>query len=402
MPRIGRVLVNTVWAEHAHTTALEVVGASSGARDQRFTLAQRPVLDGQRIEVGEPEPPRADELAALEAVEGADAVTPDPAVGLTWVRWHEVPDFWASGPRDRHYTFDAETGVIAFGDGAAGMIPPSGVQNIRAASYRSGGGTAGNVAAGALTQLQTTVAAVESVTNHEPAVGGASIEPETALLDRAAHTLRHGGRAVAAEDFTDLAFESSRAVARAATLTPAFSPIAQHDGPHTGPGELQRDGQVLVVIVPVGVQPGAAPSVDLCAEVEDYLRARCAPDARVTVTGPSWIAADIEIHVAARSLDRNEALLAAVRGAIAQLLDPLTGGDGTGWQLGRRPRASDLVAHLAGLADLDHVSSVSVTCEAPFDTPEPLLEIDPLHVHDRLLVYARSINAVASQPQAVL
>jgi len=278
------------------------------------------------------------------------------------------------------------------------MIPPIGVQNVRAAEYRAGGGTAGNVAVGAIAQLKTTVSVVERTTNHEAAIGGAPIEPEAAMLDRAARTLRHGGRAVTAQDFADLALESSLAVARAVTLTPAFSPISQGSGPSTAPSDLRRDGEVIVVIVPAAVQPGMAPSVDLCAEVEDYLRARCAPGAQVTVTGPSWVAADIEIHVAAASIERSDGVLAAVRAAIAQLLDPLTGGDGRGWDFGRRPRASDIVASLAAIADIDHVSEISVTCGVPFDNDNPQQEgPDTLSVFNRLLVYARSITVTASQ-----
>ncbi len=403
MPQVGRVLVNTVWASNARTSTLEVIGSSNGARDQRFTLAQRPVLDGQRIEVGEPEPPPAAELTALRAEEGDDVLTPDPVAGVTWVRWHEVPDFFASAPRDRHYTFDAETGEVAFGDGAAGMIPPTGVQNIRAASYRAGGGTAGNVAAGALNQLQTTVALVDSVTNTEPAVGGAAIEPEAALLDRAARTVRHGGRAVAAQDFKDLALELSRAVARAVALTPSFSPISEANGPIVGPADLGRDGQVIVVIVPSQVQPGALPSSDLCAEVEDYLRARCAPDARVMVIGPSWVATDLSIRVAATSLEHTDAVIAAVREAVIRLLDPLTGGDGgAGWDFGRCPRASDFLARLAAIPDIDHVSSITVTCDPPFKDTDPATEllVDELSLYPRLLAYARTITVTAS-PQGV-
>ena len=403
MPQVGRVLVNTVWASNARTSTLEVIGSSNGARDQRFTLAQRSVLDGQRIEVGEPEPPPAAELAALQAEEGDDVLTPDPVAGVTWVRWHEVPDFFASAPRDRHYTFDAETGEVAFGDGAAGMIPPTGVQNIRAPSYRAGGGAAGNVAAGALNQLQTTVALVDSVTNTEPAVGGTAIEPEAALLDRAARTVRHGGRAVAAQDFKDLALESSRAVARAVALTPSFSPISEANGPIVGPADLGRDGQVIVVIVPSQVQPGASPSSDLCAVVEDYLRARCAPDARVMVIGPSWVATDLSIRVAATSLERTDAVIAAVREAVIRLLDPLTGGDGgAGWDFGRCPRASDFLARLAAIPDIDHVSSITVTCDPPFKDTDPATEllVDELSLYPRLLAYARTITVTAS-PQGV-
>lgn len=402
MPHVGRVLLNTVWAANARTNALEVIGSSNGARDQRFTLALRPVLDGQRIEVGEPESPPADELAAAQAAEGDGVVTPDPRAGVTWVRWHEVPDFFASGPRDRHYTFDAETGAVTFGDGAAGMIPPIGVQNIRAASYRSGGGTAGNVRAGAINQLLTTVALVDSVTNTEPAVGGAGIEPEAALLDRAARTVRHGGRAVTAQDFSDLALESSRAVARAVTLTPAFSPISQAEGPLVGPTDLARDGQVIVVIVPAEVQPGASPTSDLCAEVEDYLRARSGSDARVMVIGPSWVATDVVIQIAAVSLEHTDAAIGRVREAVIGLLDPLTGGDrGTGWDFGRCPRASDFVARLAAIPEIDHVSSIAVSCDPAFKDTDPAAElfIDELSLYPRLLAYARTIIVTAAQPQ---
>ena len=216
--------------------------------------------------------------------------------------------------------------------------------------------------------------------------------------------MRHGGRAVTAQDFSDLALESSRAVARAVTLTPSFSPISQANGPLTGPADLGRDGQVIVVIVPSQVQVRASPSSDLCAEVEDYLRARCAPDARVTVIGPSWVATDVAIQMVATSLDRTDSVIAAVRSAVIGLLDPLTGGDrGTGWDFGRCPRASDFVARLADVPDIDHVSSITVTCDPAFKDLDPATEltIDELSLFPRLLAYARTVTVNGSSPQVV-
>lgn len=406
MPRLGRIATNTVWAAHAHTIVGEVLGVSNGARDQVFTLAQRPVLEGQRIEVGEPEPPPPAELARLEAEGGAGAVTVEEAANrpaVYWVRWQRVPDFWASGPRDRHYTFDAAAGRVTFGDGTRGMIPPRGQQNVRAAWYRAGGGAAGNVAPGALAQLKTTVPVVSGATNLEPAAGGAAIESVPAMMDRASRALRHGGRAVTAEDYADLALEASTAVARAVALTPSFVPIDQGVAPDTRPEALQRDGRVIVVIVPTTLQPGGAPTTDVLAEVEDYLRARCAPGARVDVTGPSWVAADITVHLAARSLDESGPVLARAREAIARLLDPIAGGDGRGWPFGRRPRESDVLACLDGIPGLDHASYVDVRCEAPFDQDDLApgaeeISVDELSLYNRLLVYARTIAVTYPQP----
>lgn len=398
VPQLGRIATNTVWASHAQTTTREVLGSSSGARGQVFQLSQLPVLEGQQLEIGEPEPPVGLELSELQADDGNDAVTPEGAI--YWVRWHAVADFWASGPRDRHYTFDATTGTVTFGDGVSGLVPPIGTSNVRA-SYRSGGGPTGNVAAGAISQLKTTVATVDSAVNHAPAVGGAPIEPASDMMSRASRMLRHRQRAITAHDFADLALESSRAVARAVTLTPSFSPIDWQDLSHTH--EINRDGQVIVVIVPAAAQPGQSPSLDLLAQVAAYLQARCTPGVQLQVIGPTWITTDIEVHVASTTIENSDATLAAVRDAITRFLDPVTGGDeGRGWPFGRRPHASDLLARTSAVPGVDHVSQIAVRCP-PFDNDEfagQTPSIDLLSLAPRLLFYARGI-AVTATPREV-
>ena len=394
VPQLGRIATNTVWASHAHTTTGETLGSSTGDRGQVFQISQLPVLEGQQIEIGEPEPPVVPELSRLQADEGDGAVTRDGAI--YWVRWHAVADFWASGPRDRHYTVDAATGIVTFGDGVSGLIPPTGTSNVRA-SYRSGGGTGGNVAAGAISQLKTTVATVDSATNPAPAIGGAPIEPASDMMSRASRTLRHGYRAVTAQDFADLALESSRAVARAVTLTPSFSPFDWQDLRHTH--ELNRDGQVLVAIVPVAPQPGRSPSLDLLAQVAAYLQARCMPGVKLQVIGPSWIATGIEVHVASTTIENSDATLAAVRDAIVRFLDPVTGGDdGRGWPFGRRPRASDLLACISAVPGVEHVSQIAIRCP-PFDNDDfggQTPGMDLLSLSPRLLFYADDVTVTAT------
>ena len=83
-----------------------------------------------------------------------------------------VDHFNLSGPGDRHYVTDRVKGVVLFGDGARGLIPPSGKDNIRAPFYRSGGGKTGNRAAGVITELKTTIPFVDAVVNHQPSSGG--------------------------------------------------------------------------------------------------------------------------------------------------------------------------------------------------------------------------------------
>ena len=218
-PRVRRMLLNTTMAAQTVTIRNEILGSSDGSGEQKFRPARTPVLLGQRLEVRETEMPSAAELEVITREEGADAITLMPdAAGRPreiWVRWHEVPDFYGSGPRDRHYVLDHLTGEVRTGDGLHGLIPPVGRGNLRLARYQTGGGNAGNTPAGTIVQLKTTVPYVDKVTNTEAAAGGADAETLDSLLVRAPRTLRHGNRAVTVEDYEDLAMLASPEVARA-------------------------------------------------------------------------------------------------------------------------------------------------------------------------------------------
>ncbi|HXV56458.1 MAG TPA: hypothetical protein VD704_01185 [Gaiellaceae bacterium] len=52
--------------------------------------------------------------------------------------WTEVEDLALSGPEDRHFTLDRETGRVRFGDGTHGRRPEPGGQVT--ATYRRGAG----------------------------------------------------------------------------------------------------------------------------------------------------------------------------------------------------------------------------------------------------------------------
>src|SRR5215472_15208795 len=91
------ILPHTVMALHATTLRDETLGNSNGTAHQSFRLLRTPELPGQRLVVDESHPRRdSDKL---------------------WVEWKAVDHFLHSGPHDRHYTIDRQTGEIVFGDG---------------------------------------------------------------------------------------------------------------------------------------------------------------------------------------------------------------------------------------------------------------------------------------------
>jgi predicted phage baseplate assembly protein len=146
-PEIDFIRANVVAASNLSTVRSEVVGTSDGRAGQVLRLRRRPVAAGTLVvEVDEPE----------ERERG----------------WKAVGDLLASGPTDRHFVLNANTGELRFGDGRHGRIPLADAE-IVAVTYRYGGGAGGNVSEGQVSTLITSVAGVESVSNPRPAVGGA-------------------------------------------------------------------------------------------------------------------------------------------------------------------------------------------------------------------------------------
>jgi len=368
-PRLKLVLLNAVTAEQSVTIRDEVLGSSDGTPNQRFTTANRPILPGTLdLRVREPDhPPKAerDEIEALLAPGSIVVTQGESNASGVWVRWIQVKDFYASGPRDRHFVLDYMSGSIIFGDGAFGMVPPQGAGNVRLIAYRTGGGAAGNCAAGTIAQLKTTVPYVAAVTNPWPARGGFDLETIERLRERAPKSIRHGDRAVTLEDFEDLAFEASPEIARAKCVPVADlssgGKAAELDaqGHKSEPG--YRPGSVSVIVVPHGTEAMPLPNLVLRDRVQAYLDERRLPVIDLHVVGPEYLVFDVEMEIVLTSLDMAPSMHARIEHTIRRFLHPLSGGfDGSGWDFGRMPYRSDLIRLISEVQGVDHVGSAEI------------------------------------------
>jgi Baseplate J-like protein len=394
-PQLRRVLLNTTWAAQVTTMQNEILGSGNGDPGQAFAAAQTPVQPGQQVIVREPQRPVPAEEQALADLEGADAVTvildADGQTEEIWVRWHAVPDFYQSGPRDRHYTMDPLAGQLRFGDGSYGMIPPIGQSNIRI-TYQAGGGEHGNRASAAIVELKSSVPYVDGVTNNQPAQGGADTEPIDRLKARGPRVLRHRDRAVAAQDLEDLAAAASADVAAAAAIVPIFNPYSLWLDPQapvpTPDHALVEAGRMGVIIVPndaASARP--TPSLVLLRQVQEYLQERCSPTADLWVAGPEWIAVAVEATLVVIAIEAADPAGDQARTALARYLHPLTGGPaGQGWPFGLRPHASELSALLEAVEGVDHVRSLTVSYQP--ETADPQRELALERILQRSLIEA--------------
>lgn len=358
-PVLRHVLLNTTLAMQAVTLENEILGSGNGSPNQVFYSARTPILDKLILEVREPQIPAGAELARIARDEGNDAIEgfKDGQTGEDiWVRWHEVDDFLESDHSDRHFMVERLSGEIRFGNGLKGMLPPSGANNIRLRSYKTGGGTVGNKPINSIAQLRSSLPMIASVVNPEAAYGGLDIEGWDSVYFRGSRKLRHRGLAITAEDYQDIAKNGSPEVARAKCYPLRDLELASTNS--------IMPGVVSLVIVPNSTQPAPRPTLDLLRRTWKYIDPLRVQGTTLIVLGPEYV----RINVAAVIVPSNEAgesdIAMDCRDWLDVFLHPLTGGArARGWDFGAIPHQSDLFALLESVPGLEYVRSLQIDYE---------------------------------------
>jgi predicted phage baseplate assembly protein len=336
-PTLAGLAWNAVPAAHAAATAAEEVLAerSQGWAEERFRLAQRPVVPG----------------STRLTVQAGGTLDHD---------WRECADLDRSGPWDAEYALDAAAGELAFGDGRRGRVLPAGA--TLALRYRVGGGAAGNLAAGWLDRVVDTAAnrallpgwpaPADAIRIAQPiaAFGGAEADSERDAAARAVLALEQPDKAVTAGDLARLALATPGAPVARAWAIPEFHPSLP---------QVRAAGCVGLVIVSDGPGPAPAASPPLLAAVAAWLAPRRLVTTELSVIAACYrtVAVEAVLHPAPDA-DVAGALTAA-RAALDSFLHPLAGGpDGAGWPAGRAVYRAEIEALLAGIAGIAAVTAV--------------------------------------------
>ena len=172
---------------------------SDGSSSQIFALFNSPVVDGS---------------VTVYVDEGQG---PQP-----WSYFPRIVDAFAN---DQAYTLSTDAnGVVSviFGDNITGQIPTSG--SPVTADYMIGGGSVGNVAANTLTQLQSGVSTIVSVTNPSAASGGADMETNDHIRIHAPLSITAINRAVTLDDFAALTLNIP-SIAKAAAQATSYNAV---------------------------------------------------------------------------------------------------------------------------------------------------------------------------------
>jgi len=328
-PQVACVLTNTIGATQAITFTGEVLGGSNGTPNQTFQVTNTPVVVLDT-------PLRVTNSDGTTATVISLQLTIDEGQGF--MTWQEVDDLFSSGPDDPVFVIDHNSGQIFVGSGEHGRIPVANLANpngsIVAQQYKAGGGSQGNVAPGAISQIQTNVPSISSVTNVQPATGGTDEESLANAQQRAGMALQSNNRAVTAQDYEYLATQAPGGnVARALAL-PLFHPNFPLG---------QVPGVVTVVVVPNSPAPNPTPNQTTLQAVCQYLDAHRLLTSELYVVGPVYRIIQIQVQIVVAAGSDLATVKNAVNAALANFFAPLQGGtDGTGWPFGGTIYYSDV------------------------------------------------------------
>lgn len=252
----------TVTATQGITVSGEIVGESNGTVNQSFELSQSSVING-----------------SISVVVGGSNYTQVPY----------LIDYNGYDPVFSTYTNGDGVTFIVFGDGISGRIPPNTAQIV--ATYRVGGGAAGNVAVNTLKYITNFSASGLTVLNKYisasipgSASGGADQESTDSIRISAPASIKTLNRAVSLADYASLVVQVA-GVAKATAIADVYTSVTVFFAPY-GDSGVQIDG----------VTPSTVFNT-LKAAVSSYMTDKIPANTTITFQPPSYVTVLIDASI---------------------------------------------------------------------------------------------------------
>ena len=275
----------TVTVTQGTTVTDESIGESNGTVNQTFELSQSSVING-----------------SISVVVGGSNYT-------------EVPyliDYNGYDPVFSTYTNGDGVTFIIFGDGISGRIPPNTAQIT--ATYRVGGGAAGNVAVNTIKYITNFSASGLTVLNKYISVaipgsasGGADQESTDSIRVSAPSSIKTLNRAVSLSDYASLVVQVA-GVAKATSIADVYTSVTVFFAPY-GDSGVQIDG----------VTPSTVFN-SLKATVSSYMLDKIPANTTITFQPPSYVTVLINASITVLPQYKQSLVETDVNAILAELL----------------------------------------------------------------------------------
>ncbi len=324
-PRIDRILFNTVAAVEGR--AAEEQFTSSGLPGRDFQLLYYPVVPGSCSLTRGTVPGEEEE-------------------------WTAVVDFDASGPGDRHYVPDPAAGLVRFGDGIRGSVPPKdAVFTVRYRGMPDRTDRQGGIDADTIETID--IGGITAVNNPYPSRGGSSAETIDDAFNRFKQETQLPGAAITAGDYEALALATpGLLIARAKAVVT--------------PGSCYR---VDLVVVPYSLKEPPLSSSGFKKTVCRCLDSRRPITTLIHVSDPDYVEVSITVELDVAGGYDPEQVSLRVRDAYDTFLAPLDLDNGGGWAFGRPVYRSEVYEVTQKVEGVNCVLDLSLSANGGTYTP---------------------------------
>ncbi len=350
-PHVAGLAFNIVRARQYQRGVEQLFSTEAYEAGKTLELLESPVLETDIWvdEMGNLSRPQQEQLEQ-EHPGGLQLVWENGVVSRCWVRWEPVSNLLLAGPEERVYELDANSGVVHFGNGVNGKVPPRGELNIRV-NYTYGGGVRGNLPTGSVNALVGSIPGITGVQNIEPMSGGTDLPPMAKLEALGNRRIRHRDRALGASDFEQMALAKFQRVAHAKCFS------------NQNPQGEPAPGHVCLVVMG---QDFSSESMRyaLCQEVYSYLapRADCnlVASGRFHVIPSTEVMVNVHVQVQMHDLDAAALTQRELADHIAELIDRTW----RGREIGNQIHLNELYRTIKAVPNVKSVGQV--LCEGSY------------------------------------
>jgi len=270
-----------------------------------------------------------------------------PIIRVGQEDWAAVTSLASSLPSSKHYTFDAATREISFGNGFNGSAPGKG-DRISVKPFRYTQGAKGNLNASMNWRLASPPDALSwQGANPFPVTDGKDPEsPEDTEL-RARENFRANSRGITAEDLEALAKQTPGIRVSRAKVLPGYIP-SSCAGPEAS--------DIAIVVLPSS-RPDSEPRVPTAgflATVNRYLQTRRLVASRLRVLAPDFVPVNLSVSVTLKKNVSETQARREVDASVRSFLSPVQ------WPFGRDIFPSEIHQRLAALDGVAFASKLRI------------------------------------------
>ena len=354
LPIIDSIYMNTVGIVNVDFSGNEVFRIDKYEGKQTFKLLNKK-LRNVEVWIDEVSTLSQDEIKILDKEDKINLEYDDSKVlKSAWVKWEEVEDIIFSSADDRVYMVDRNEGVVTFGDGVMGRIPPVGRSENLKIIYSSGGGEGSNIDINKIERIERSIGYISEAHNYDMILGGCDKESLKSAIARNAASLKNKYKAVTSKDFEELAMMVSTNIKR----TKCFAGINEF-------GE-RSPGTVTLIVLQKDHERGKNLFGDMKSKIynllEDKIPGNLSVIGKFNIVEPTFVSINLKVELTVKDFNLIFKVKKRVLDRLEKFLDPIYGHfDDNGWDIGDLPTDIQIRNIVKEIKDVVYVKNVYAT-----------------------------------------